>query len=111
MAQLSLSMLHQNKKTNHGSSFYLSKTEGLGMASIRAANCMELPVGRMASRLAVYLLFPSVLIPCSLKRDFIPQRVADFIHGSAVIKCESGSISPPSDDFYLRFSAIVLKSD
>ena len=43
--------------------FYLSKTEGLGMASIRIANCMELPVGRMASRLAVYLLFPSFLIP------------------------------------------------
>ena len=33
------------------------------MASIRFANCMELPIGRMASRLAVYSLFPSVLIP------------------------------------------------
>ena len=33
------------------------------MASIRFANCMELPIGRMASRLAVYPFFPSVLIP------------------------------------------------
>jgi hypothetical protein len=40
-------MVHQNKKTNFGSSFYLSKTEGLGMASIRVANCMELRLVRV----------------------------------------------------------------
>ena len=44
--RLSLKMLHQNKKTNFGSSFYLSKTEGLGMVSIRIANCMELRLVR-----------------------------------------------------------------
>ena len=35
------------------------------------------------------LRLPSFLIPYSLKRDSIPQRVADSIHGIAVIKYES----------------------
>ena len=55
--------VHQKNNGFFGSRYFLFKTEGLGMASIRIANCMELPVGRMASRLAVYLLFLSVLIP------------------------------------------------
>ena len=48
------------------------------MASIRFANCMELPIGRMASRLAVYLPFPFGLdamlatgeIPCDTLCQF-----------------------------------------
>ena len=61
-------MLHQEKPQSNRLWFFLSKTEGLGMASIRIANCMALPVGRMASRLAVYPLPPSVLIPFRLRR-------------------------------------------
>ena len=91
-------MVHQNKKTNFGSSFYLSKTEGLGMASIRIANCMELRlVCVWHQAIACISPFPFALdsiqcfalIPCSLKRDSMPQQVADSIHGSAVIKYEN----------------------
>ena len=54
----------QNKKTNFGSSFYLSKTEGLGMASIRTANCMELRLVRVWHQpTGCILRFPSFLIP------------------------------------------------
>ena len=58
-------MLHQNKKTNRGSSFYLSKTEGLGMASIRAANCMELRLVRVWHQAIACISSSSVLIPYS----------------------------------------------
>ena len=57
-------MVRQNKKTNFGSSFYLSKTEGLGMASIRIANCMELRLVRAWHQPTGCILhFPSFLIP------------------------------------------------
>ena len=58
-------MVHQNKKTNFGSSFYLSKTEGLGMASIRIANCMELRLVRVWHQAIACISPSSVLIPCS----------------------------------------------
>ena len=34
------------------------------------------------------------MVPCSPRRDSIPQRVADYIHGSAVIKYESEKYCP-----------------
>ena len=72
---------------------FLFKTEGLGMESIRFANCMELPLwayGITACRVSPSpsFLIPYnaiALIPFSLKRDSMPQRVADYIHGYAVI--------------------------
>ena len=62
-------VVHQNKKTNFGSSFYLSKTEGLGMASIRIANCMELRLVRAWHQpTGCILRSPLVLIPYRLRR-------------------------------------------
>ena len=77
---------------------FLFKTEGLvyGINSL----CELYGIAarpRMASDDRLYSPFPfvldsiqcSALIPCSLKRDSMPQRVADYIHGFAVIKYES----------------------
>ena len=68
-------MVHQNKKTNFGSSFYLSKTEGLGMASIREANCMELRLVRVWHQ-AVACISPSPFgldsIQCSALIPYSP---------------------------------------
>jgi hypothetical protein len=47
VVRFSLSKLHQNKKTNFGSSFCLSKTEGLGMELPRGARCMALRLVRV----------------------------------------------------------------
>ena len=59
----------RNKKTNFGSSFYLSKTEGLGMASIRCANCMELRLVRAWHHaISCISSSPSLLIPSRLRR-------------------------------------------
>ena len=64
--QLSKSLLHQNKKTNFGSSFYLSKTKGLGMASIRFANCMELRLIRVWHQ-AIACISPSPFVLDSIQ--------------------------------------------
>ena len=56
--------------------FYLFKTEGLGMASIRIANCMELPVGRMASRPGVYPLWCCSFLYSRLFYALITPRVS-----------------------------------
>ena len=80
-------MVHQNKKTNFGSSFYLSKPEGIGMASIRVANCMELrlvrvwhqPIGCISSTSVSIPYRNSLRIPCA-------HCVSNSIHGFAVIR-------------------------
>ena len=78
MVRLSLKMLHQNKKTNFGSSFYLSKTEGLGMASIRIANCMELRLVRVWHQ-AIACISPSPFvldsIQCSALIWYVDNRI------------------------------------
>ena len=73
------------------------------MASIRFANCMELRLVRVWHQ-AIACISPSpfvldsiqcsALIPCSLKRDSIPQQVADSIQCYALIwydKTKTGS--------------------
>ena len=56
------------------------------MASIRCANCMELRLVRVWHQpTGCILRSPSFLIPYSLKRDSIPQRVADFMHSCGMI--------------------------
>ena len=111
-------MVHQNKKTNFGSSFYLSKTEGLGMASIRSANCMELRLVRAwhhaiacisSTPFVLDSIQCSALIPCSLKRGSMPQRVADSIHGFAVIKYESEADNYGKKELAFRVSSQLLE--
>jgi hypothetical protein len=83
-------IVHQNKKTNFGSSFYLSKTEGLGMESTRHARCMasrlvrvwHQPLGCISfSPSGLDSMHHSVMIPYAHKvSNSIPQQVADSMH-------------------------------
>ena len=78
------------QKNNAGRNFgivFLSKTEGLGMAPIRKANCMELrlvrvwhqPIGCISSTSVSIPYRNSLRIPCA-------HFVSNSIHGFAVIK-------------------------
>ena len=68
--------VHQKNNGFFGSRYFLFKTEGLGMASIRIANCMELPVGRMASRPGVYPLWCCSFLYSRLFYALITPRVS-----------------------------------
>ena len=78
------------QKNNAGRNFgivFLSKTEGLGMASIRKANCMELrlvrvwhqPIGCISSTSVSIPYRSSLRIPCA-------HCVSNSIHVFAVIR-------------------------